>query len=332
MQMANAEAQHGPDEQHGSTPGGEGSSTPQAAATAGASALALALGGGGGYQHWEAGGAATGHSEPDEEVYAAMTQTAQKLANKPSFLEQYRQKFPHIVASTERLLDTVCKSRPQAAPGGDPAAVPEVGSPGAAQPSGQGLAQHALASHVSQPGAGPWAGPLAPVAGGLAASMGQVAEEETTLELRACIISNRSLQAQEPSDALRQAAAAATTTFQPAPPKLAAAGPAELPLQRPAAAPAHAPATAPAAGLPTTVPPLRPVEEEEYVALPTFIRGQLPLEVLNGSLAGLHSMLERRLAAGGHTGGHCWQLVGAGADAVVLGPQLFFHPECRQLL
>lgn len=47
-------------------------------------------------------------------MYSVLTATAKKLACKPDFMEQYRQRFPHIVASTERLLASVEK---QPAPG-----------------------------------------------------------------------------------------------------------------------------------------------------------------------------------------------------------------------
>ena len=36
------------------------------------------------------------HSPPPPPVYNALTATAKKLADKPSFMEAYRQKFPHI--------------------------------------------------------------------------------------------------------------------------------------------------------------------------------------------------------------------------------------------
>ncbi len=54
-------------------------------------------------------------SLPPSAVYSALTATARKLAGKPSFMEAYRQKFPAIMASTERLLQTVEKQRRPAA-------------------------------------------------------------------------------------------------------------------------------------------------------------------------------------------------------------------------
>lgn len=64
----------------------------------------------------------------------------------------------------------------------------------------------------------------------------------------------------------------------------------------PAAAPALAAATAPAAQ--AAVPPLRPVADGEYAALPTFIRSGLPLDTLNAALAAVHAMVQERGANG----------------------------------
>ncbi|KAL4425881.1 hypothetical protein ABPG75_009897 [Micractinium tetrahymenae] len=53
--------------------------------------------------------------QADDAMYSALTATARKLAGKPSFMDAYRQKFPAIMASTERLLQTVEKQRRPAA-------------------------------------------------------------------------------------------------------------------------------------------------------------------------------------------------------------------------
>lgn len=50
--------------------------------------------------------------------------------------------------------------------------------------------------------------------------------------------------------------------------------------------------------LPSTVAPLRRVDDNEYSALPAFIRGQLPVNVLNEAAAAVHVAAERRYAAG----------------------------------
>ena len=51
-------------------------------------------------------------------MLSALTATAKKLASRPDFMEQYRQRFPHIVASTERLLASVEKQPPPGRPAG----------------------------------------------------------------------------------------------------------------------------------------------------------------------------------------------------------------------
>jgi hypothetical protein len=50
--------------------------------------------------------------------------------------------------------------------------------------------------------------------------------------------------------------------------------------------------------LPTTVAPLRRVDDNEYSALPAFIRGQLPVSVLTEAAAAVHVSAQRRCAAG----------------------------------
>ncbi|GAB4824009.1 hypothetical protein N2152v2_011055 [Parachlorella kessleri] len=56
----------------------------------------------------------------DPTMYNALTATAKKLANKPDFLQDIRQRFPHIAASTERLLASVEKQHQQQGPGSEP--------------------------------------------------------------------------------------------------------------------------------------------------------------------------------------------------------------------
>eukprot|EP00887_Chlorella_sp_A99_P004740 scaffold4.g4740.t1 len=326
QELQMVQAQHA---QGGCGTPGEGAATPPLPGAGGASALAAALGGGG---RWGGGtggaGAAAGlaSGEPDEEVYAAMTQTAKKLADKPSFLEQYRHKFPHLVASTERLLDTVQrKGRPAAA--ASVAAAQEAGGPmaalaaaaqhsrveqdaaeaaEAAGPVGMHTGQQAELAGAGMAGYAPAAALPAPETAGISGQRDPTAEEDSTLELRAQLFSGRvgSMQQEETTDDLRLAAVAATsfTSFHhacgsqasqappPAPP-FATSG---LTSQR-----AGTGAAAPAAGVPVaSLPVLRAVEEGEYGVLPSFIRGQLPLELLNEQLGELHDLLERRAAEG----------------------------------
>ena len=50
--------------------------------------------------------------------------------------------------------------------------------------------------------------------------------------------------------------------------------------------------------LPTAVAPLRHVDQAEYASLPSFIRGQLPLNALNEAAGAVHAAALRRCAAG----------------------------------
>ena len=50
--------------------------------------------------------------------------------------------------------------------------------------------------------------------------------------------------------------------------------------------------------LPTTVAPWTPIDDGEYSSLPGFVRGQMPLEVLNEAAAAIHASAVRRCAAG----------------------------------
>lgn len=52
------------------------------------------------------------------------------------------------------------------------------------------------------------------------------------------------------------------------------------------------------------VPPLRLVGEKEYGELPTFIRSQMPLDVLNATLQQLHAVATER-SSGGCCGMQC---------------------------
>jgi hypothetical protein len=50
--------------------------------------------------------------------------------------------------------------------------------------------------------------------------------------------------------------------------------------------------------LPTSVAPWTPIDDGEYSSLPGFVRGQMPLEVLNEAAATMHTSVVRRCAAG----------------------------------
>lgn len=89
-------------------------------------------------------------------MYNALTATAKKLATKPEFLDQYRQRFPHIVASTERLLASVEK---QPRGGGSAAS--------------RGLPQHPGLAVVAGTG-----GPIAALAAAAATASGAAAAQQ----------------------------------------------------------------------------------------------------------------------------------------------------------
>ncbi len=117
-------------------------------------------------------------------VYNALTATAKKLATKPDFLEDIRQRFPHIAASTERLLASVEKQQP----GGS-------GMDGTSRSQVAALYAHGaevgpmatLAAAVSQQQHGGGHGGAGPSrlgqGGGLLAGSRQCVEEETTMQL-----------------------------------------------------------------------------------------------------------------------------------------------------
>lgn len=247
---------------------------------------------------------------------ALLASTAEKLASNPALLDAYRDKYPFVAASAERLA---------------------AGSGGAA------LAQ--APSHQAHYDAS-W---LQPVGG-----TRQVYEEESTMELKSQIIFNRALPrggqthaAATPSVGaapLATPASAAPMDRAPPPPhptpaSIASgngpggnevrskeslqeaiavalgrhAGTAAAPTPQ-AATPAAALTTQSAGtrgfpsarsarssltpSLPSAVPPYRAVGAAEYSTLPAFIRGQLPLEALNQAASGVHSVAVRRCAAG----------------------------------
>lgn len=364
---------------------------------------------------------------PPDAVYSALTATARKLAGKPSFMEAYRQKFPAIMASTERLLQTVEKQRRPAAAAAvaqeEAAAGPvaalalaaaaaaghEVASPSparqqaqqaqqsqavdrwhsvdveestldlmaqvihsrpasgaqgqhtpraaydagemaaavaaaerassAAQPAGElqpcstaallSRAMGSTAAAAPYPGGGKraasslHAAPSVPTAAAPVGVQSAPRSELSKPQLEQAIAAalGRSAAAGEagpaPAGTIPVAPPASTTLLvgQPAAAAPTRAAKAELsaPLPPPAAppdsvvrsaacppppppappAPAAATASAQAA-----VPPLRPVGQDEYSALPTFIRSGLPLDTLNAALAAVHAMLQERCANG----------------------------------
>lgn len=355
---------------------------------------------------------------PPRLVYSALQNTARKLAGKPSFMEAYRQKFPAIVASTERLLQTVEKQRRPAATAAvaaeEAAAGPvaalalavQAAAGGGYGGSVAGAQQHQrqhqqqgsmdedstmdlMSQVLGRRGADGAADEPTEDISGAAAALGstrfavvaasppppaRLAQPPSTAALLSRAlggngtaaaaaggdhpINSRRAEPQQPAPAAPPSAALATVqqSAQRSKPQLeeaiaAALGrstapvapsgagpPAPTPAAAPAlavqptrsvppAAPPAAPAAKPAAPLPTplapavppsvlracpppppapaaanaatpaapvAVPALRPVEEGEYTALPTFIRSQLSLEALNATLAAVHSVAAAR--------------------------------------
>ncbi|KAI3438538.1 hypothetical protein D9Q98_000966 [Chlorella vulgaris] len=134
----------------------------EGAATAAAAAAAAAA---------EGTPGAAGGWEADDAMYNALTATARKLAGAPSFMQAYRQRFPAIMASAERLLHTVEKQRRPAV--ADAAALPGDSE----ERDGRGEAAMAAAdaerAAAGQEAAGSWR----------QFSAGQEVEEESTLDL-----------------------------------------------------------------------------------------------------------------------------------------------------
>ncbi|KAI7842302.1 hypothetical protein COHA_003942 [Chlorella ohadii] len=208
--------------------------------------------------------------QADDAMYNALTATAKKLADKPSFMEAYRQKFPHIMASTERLLQTVEKQR---------------------RPAAAAAVAHEEAA----------AGPVAALALAAHAAAGQqgrrhMPDEESTLDLMSQVLVSRRPLADEHMAEMEDVAAAAGSPPWAAP----AAGAAqdeeqqERPAPTTAALLSRAMGSSAAAATPVAVPALRVVGAEEYHELPTFIRSQLPLDVLNATLERLHAVATER--------------------------------------
>ncbi|PRW58927.1 hypothetical protein C2E21_2145 [Chlorella sorokiniana] len=344
-----------------------------------ASAAAAQQGGGG---NGDTPPAAPGW-EADDAMYNALTATAKKLADKPSFMEAYRQKFPHIMASTERLLQTVEKQRRPAA-----AAAVAVEEAAAGPMAALTLAAHAAAGHLGRRhvpdeestmdlmaqvlvsrrpltddhtaelgdmvASAAGSPPLAPaddqeqqerpapttaallsraMGSGAAAAVAAAGSSEhhpisslraddppsTAAAAAAAGVPQSAPRSERSKPQLEAAIAAAlgrSTAAAPTPaaappavpsatPAAAAAAPRPPPAMPasvarapppPPAAPAApaAPSGAPTPAAPVTVPALRLVGEEEYVELPSFIRSQLALQVLNSTLQQLHALAMER--------------------------------------
>ncbi|KAL4445739.1 hypothetical protein ABPG77_008938 [Micractinium sp. CCAP 211/92] len=237
-------------------------------------------------------GAAAPGWQADDAMYSALTATARKLAGKPSFMEAYRQKFPAIMASTERLLQTVEKQRRPAAAAAvaeeEAAAGPVAAlALAAAAAAGHEMAAPALAASARHQ-----------VQHSLAADLWHGADvEESTLDLMAQVIHSRPA-AEELREDMPHAASAVLAAPMPTPqaPPGSAIRSAACPPPPPTAPSMPAAATAPAAQ--AAVPPLRPVGPDEYSALPTFIRSGLPLDTLNAALAAVNSMVQERSTNG----------------------------------
>ena len=96
-------------------------------------------------------------------------------------------------------------------------------------------------------------------------------------------------------------AAAAPATTRPALPASVARAP-PAPLAAPAAT-----AAAATPAMPISVPLLRLVSADEYGGLPSFIRQQLPLDLLNSTLAAVHALAAERCSGG-------WRMWGEGGS------------------
>ena len=134
-------------------------------------------------------------------VYNALTATAKKLANKPDFLQDIRQRFPHIAASTERLLASVEQQQQHQGPCSEPPGLSGDASCGLEARGGQGpMGTLAAAVAVAQQSHHA-AQQEQRVGGGATAGMSrlgpgrqpQLAEEETTMQLYSQVAGGRAV-------------------------------------------------------------------------------------------------------------------------------------------
>lgn len=286
-----------------------------------------------------------------EAADAFLASTAQKLANNPLLLDAYREKYPHIVASTERYLMSVSPVMPpstgytdghnstgngtgggyydeestmelkaqviynralsghqqvqytgyqsMAMPSATTAVVASV-TPGSAdfgcaataaaaqaQASAQALAnqksreslEEAIAAALSRPSTTT----ATKTTSTTSTNSGNTGTATTTTTART------SYAATNPTPHVTPAATAGPMSGAPS----AAGGARTLPSTRGGSLPASL-----TPSLPTSVAPWTPINDSEYSSLPGFVRGQMPLEVLNEAAATMHTSVVRRCAAG----------------------------------
>ncbi len=280
-----------------------------------------------------------------EAADAFLASTAQKFAENPSLLDSYRDKYPHIAASTERYLMSASPAVRGTAEGTgsgyyDEESTMELKSQvifNRALSSGQHQIQYTGFQSMAMPSAAT----AVRVATGstpntdLVENFGVPSVKESAAAAAAQAASAQELANQKSRESLEEAIAAAlarpsiastattstssgtvaglgttagtattakTTSHAHVTPAATAApmsgapsaggGLRTLPSARGSMPPSLTPS------LPTSVAPWTPVEESEYSSLPGFVRGQMPLEVLNEAAATMHASAVRRCAAG----------------------------------
>jgi hypothetical protein len=264
-----------------------------------------------------------------EAADAFLASTAQKLANNPALLDSYRDKYPHIVASTEKYFMSA-----------SPVAGPQSGyydEESTMELKAQVIYNRALSGqHLPYTGYQSMAIPSATTAVTPAATM-YAAEDARTAQASAQALAN-----QKSRESLEEAIAAAlarpSITRNPATSttttttssggsgggngRITSSGTATTGKTTTAhvtpAATAGPMSGAPSAGggirtlpsargslpssltpsLPTSVAPWIPIDGSEYSSLPGFVKGQMPLDVLNEAAASMHAFVVRRCAAG----------------------------------
>jgi len=288
-----------------------------------------------------------------EAADAFLASTAQKLANNPSLLDSYREKYPHIAASTERY---VMSATPAMPPSTDYTDGHNSTGNGTASKGGyydeestmelkaQVIYNRALSGHqqVQYTGYQSTAMPSATTAVVASAPPGSAdfgdaatsasAQAQASAQALANQKSRESLEEAIAAALARPSAATVTTKTSTNSGNTAATATANTtttaktsstakptPHVTPAAT-AGPMSGAPSAGggartvpsarggslpasltpsLPTSVANWTPIDDSEYSLLPGFVRGQMPLEVLNEAATTMHTSVVRRCAAGG---------------------------------
>lgn len=271
--------------------------------------------------------------------------TAQKLASHPELLDSFREKYPALVASTERLMISNSNTtstgdltgRRESLPYGSTAlvspAVPDaLDEDSTMELKSQVIYSRALAQQVHQASAPLPSGPSAvtfhhqqpqyPIATAPAAvpqnqqQQNQEAQRsrESLEEAIAAALARPSISMSSTgtagSDGTTSATATATTTTAKTLPQSQSQSssyavpalhvtPAAVPMGGSSIASARTSMSSSLTpSLPSSVAPLRPVDQAEYSSLPAFIRGQLPLDALNEAAGAVHASALRRCAAG----------------------------------